>query len=80
MCERFNRTIVERARCLLYDAKFKKFWAEAVHTAVYLKNRTVASGLNQTLPMNFGLAASQMSVIQGCLEAQLWLTSLNKKG
>lgn len=51
MCERFNCTIVERARCLLYDAKFeKKFWAEAVHTAVFLKNRTVASGLNQKTP------------------------------
>ncbi|CAF4918661.1 unnamed protein product [Pieris macdunnoughi] len=54
MCERFNRTIVERARCLLYDTKFKKkFWAEAVHTAVYLKNRrvgTIASGLNQKTP------------------------------
>lgn len=51
MCERFNRTIVEKARCLLYDAKLeKKFWAEAVHTAVYLKNRSIASGLHQKTP------------------------------
>lgn len=51
LCERFNRTVVEKARCLLFDAKLhKRFWAEAVHTAVYLKNRSVASGLNQKTP------------------------------
>ncbi|KAG7307913.1 hypothetical protein JYU34_006528 [Plutella xylostella] len=49
MCERLNRTIVERARCLLFDANMeKKFWAEAVNTAVYLRNRTLASGLQKT--------------------------------
>ncbi|KAJ0169549.1 hypothetical protein K1T71_014734 [Dendrolimus kikuchii] len=51
MCERFNRTIVEKARCLLFDAKLdKNFWAEAVHTAVYLKNRSLATGLPQRTP------------------------------
>lgn len=49
MCERMNRTVVERARCLLFDANMpKKFWAEAVNTAVYLRNRTIASGLTRT--------------------------------
>ncbi|XP_072933025.1 uncharacterized protein [Epargyreus clarus] len=52
LCERFNRTIVERARCLLFEAKLdKSFWAEAVNTAVYLKNRTPASGLDQKTPI-----------------------------
>ncbi|GBP67621.1 Retrovirus-related Pol polyprotein from transposon TNT 1-94 [Eumeta japonica] len=47
LSERYNRTIVEKARCLLYDAKFEKFlWAEAVNTAVYLKNRSPAAGLD----------------------------------
>lgn len=51
LCERFNRTIVEKARCLLFDAKLhKQFWAEAVHTAVYLKNRTPAASLNEKTP------------------------------
>lgn len=51
MSERFNRTIVERARCLLFDAGLdKKFWAEATNTAVYLRNRSVASGLNNKTP------------------------------
>lgn len=45
MSERMNRTIVERAKCLLFDAKLeKKFWAEAVNTTVYLINRAPASG------------------------------------
>jgi transposase InsO family protein len=51
LCERFNRTIVERAKCLLFEAELdKSFWAEAVNTAVYLKNRSPASGLGQMTP------------------------------
>lgn len=38
--ERANRSIVERARSMLEEAKLsKKYWAEAVNTSVYLKNR-----------------------------------------
>ena len=49
LSERSNRTIVERARCLLFEADLeKKFWAEAANTAVYLKNRSIASGLKKT--------------------------------
>lgn len=51
LCERYNRSIVEKARCLLFDAKFeKKLWAEAVHTAVYLKNISPAAGLDRRTP------------------------------
>lgn len=50
LCERNNRSIVEKARCLLYDSKFEKFlWAEAVNTAVYIKNRSPASSLDQNI-------------------------------
>ncbi|CAF4944212.1 unnamed protein product [Pieris macdunnoughi] len=46
-----NRTVVEKARCLLFDAKLgKEFWAEATHTAVYLQNRTVLPSLNDKTP------------------------------
>jgi len=39
--ERANRTIMERVRCMLDDARLsKKYWAFAVSVAVYLKNRT----------------------------------------
>lgn len=50
LCERYNRSIVEKARCLLFDADFdKQLWAEAVNTAVYLKNRSPAAGLDQNV-------------------------------
>lgn len=49
--ERMNRTLVERARCMLFDAGLdKRFWAEAVNTAVYLRNRSPASGLQNMTP------------------------------
>lgn len=51
ICERANRTVVEKARCLLFDAKLeKKFWAEAANTAVYIKNRCVSSTLENKTP------------------------------
>ncbi|XP_022835185.1 uncharacterized protein LOC111362695 [Spodoptera litura] len=50
-CERRNRSIVEKARCLLFDAQLgKDFWTEATNTAVYLQNRIVASGLEGKTP------------------------------
>ncbi|CAH2103986.1 unnamed protein product [Euphydryas editha] len=46
LCERYNRSIVEKARCLLFDAQFQKcLWAEAVNTAVYIINRAPAAGI-----------------------------------
>lgn len=44
--ERYNRTIMERARCLIFDTKIDKcFWNEAVQAAIYLINRTSTSVL-----------------------------------
>lgn len=35
--ERKNKTIMEMARCMLFEKKMpKRFWAEAVNTVVYL--------------------------------------------
>lgn len=46
VAERFNRTIMEKARCLMFDADMDKiFWGEAVRAAVYLINRTETSAL-----------------------------------
>lgn len=40
VAERVNRTLVEMAKCLLFDAKMSKnYWGEAIVTACYLKNR-----------------------------------------
>lgn len=49
--ERQNRTIVERARCLLYGAGLEKcYWGEAVNMAAYLINRTPCANLNNKSP------------------------------
>ena len=49
MSERLNRTLVEKARCMLYDANLgTEFWAEAVSCAMYLRNRSIASGIEKT--------------------------------
>ncbi|CAF4936009.1 unnamed protein product [Pieris macdunnoughi] len=44
--ERMNRTILEKARCLLFDSDFKKdMWGESIMTAIYLINRLPTSTL-----------------------------------
>lgn len=49
LAERGNRTIVERARCMLFEADLPKtFWAEAAATAVYLMNRSPTKGHEMT--------------------------------
>lgn len=49
VAERWNRSIMEKTRCLLHDSGLeKKFWAEAVNCAVYLLNRSPVSGSNVT--------------------------------
>ena len=51
VAERFNRTIAENMRAMLYHAKLpKKFWAEPINTAVYLKNRSPHSYLDGITP------------------------------
>ena len=53
VAERMNRTIVERIRCMLSHAKLPKmFWGEAMHTAVYLINRSPSAPLNGEVPEN----------------------------
>lgn len=49
--ERMNRSIVEKARCLLFQENLeKRFWAEAVNTAIYIRNRSTVSGLGEKTP------------------------------
>lgn len=48
VAERFNRTIIERAKCMIFDANLsKKFWAEAVHMATYIINKTLSGSTNK---------------------------------
>lgn len=44
VAERANRTLTSKAKCLLFDADLPKcYWAEAMHKAAYLVNRSVSS-------------------------------------
>lgn len=49
VAERMNRTLTERAKCMLIEASLpKKYWAEAFHMAAYLTNRTPCGSLRGT--------------------------------
>ncbi|GBP85186.1 Retrovirus-related Pol polyprotein from transposon TNT 1-94 [Eumeta japonica] len=51
LAERMNRTLVERAKCMLFEAKLQKsFWAEAVATAAYVINRSPSRVLAEVTP------------------------------
>ena len=51
VAERLNRTLMEKARPMVAHAGVgKAFWAEAVHTANYLKNRTPMKALGMKTP------------------------------
>jgi len=49
--ERFNRSIMDMARCLMAEAKVKRiFWPECVIAAAYLKNRILANTEEKKTP------------------------------
>uniref|UniRef100_A0A0K8UZ07 Retrovirus-related Pol polyprotein from transposon TNT 1-94 n=1 Tax=Bactrocera latifrons TaxID=174628 RepID=A0A0K8UZ07_BACLA len=51
VAERVNRTIVEMARSLLVHAELEEeLWGEAVHTAVYIRNRAPTKLLKNSTP------------------------------
>lgn len=51
VAERLNRTIIEKARSLLFDANSpKRYWAEAVSTAIYLCNRSPTKAVKGKTP------------------------------
>ncbi|XP_041969254.1 uncharacterized protein LOC121730360 [Aricia agestis] len=51
LAERMNRTLVERAKCMLFEAKLQKhLWAEAVTAAAYVVNRSPSRVLSEVTP------------------------------
>lgn len=49
--ERMNRTLVERAKCMLLNANLpKQYWGEAIHTAAYVVNRSPTKSLSFKTP------------------------------
>ncbi|GBP25731.1 Retrovirus-related Pol polyprotein from transposon TNT 1-94 [Eumeta japonica] len=51
LAERMNRTLMERARCMLINSDLQKsYWAEAVSTAAYITNRCPTRALSYATP------------------------------
>jgi len=49
--ERMNRTLLERAQCMLSNTGLSKcFWAEAVNTTCYLVNRSLSTAIDFKTP------------------------------
>ncbi|GKV29673.1 hypothetical protein SLEP1_g59547 [Rubroshorea leprosula] len=68
--ERMNRTLLERARCMLSNARLSKdFWAEAVNHASYLVNRSPSTAIRLKTPEELWLGSpadySQLRIF-GC--------------
>ncbi|GBP13647.1 Retrovirus-related Pol polyprotein from transposon TNT 1-94 [Eumeta japonica] len=52
LAERMNRTLVERAKCMLFDAQLaKQFWAETLATAANIINKSPTKSINGKTPM-----------------------------
>ena len=51
VAERKNRSLLEASRCLMIESGLPpSFWAEAISTANYIKNRTPSNSLNMETP------------------------------
>ncbi|KAG8480457.1 hypothetical protein CXB51_024633 [Gossypium anomalum] len=51
VCERKNRTVLDMARCLLFESKLpSKFWAEVFNTSVYLLNKLPTVAVKEKTP------------------------------
>lgn len=51
IAKRYNRTIMNLARCLLSDSKLNiKYWPEIIKTAAYLNNRTIINTCENKTP------------------------------
>jgi len=49
--ERYNRSLVEKARSMINESKVsKQFWNEAIRTAAYILNRSPGVNLDLTTP------------------------------
>ena len=70
VAERMNRTLCESGRAMLFHAELSKgFWAEAINTAVYIRNRLITSATGETPYFRcFGEAADVSHLrVFGCM-------------
>ena len=78
--ERFNRTIMAMAQCLLTEANVHKcFWPEIICAATYLKNRTLTNTIERKTPYEIFFISGRMSNIYVCTGVEFLLENWNKK-
>lgn len=71
VAERINRTLLDLTRSILKSACLpQKFWAEAINTAAYIRNRVCHSTINDQIP--FTVWSERVSSVRhlkvyGCL-------------
>uniref|UniRef100_A0A1X7VD77 Integrase catalytic domain-containing protein n=1 Tax=Amphimedon queenslandica TaxID=400682 RepID=A0A1X7VD77_AMPQE len=64
VAERLNCTLVESVRTMLTEANLPQcFWAEALATAVYLKNRSPTVSISNTTPHESYMGRNHLSII-----------------
>ena len=69
--ERMNRTIMEAARSMLCHSKMpQRFWAEAVNTAVYLRNQSPTAALKDKVPFELWCGKKTLCVTSTCIWVQ----------
>ena len=83
VAERFNRTLMESARTMMAQAELPEcYWAEAVATATYLRNRVPTRSLKSTTPYEKWFERKpDLSHIRvfGCM-CYAYIPEVNKKG
>ena len=80
--ERKNRSVMEMARCLLYEKDLpKQFWAEAINTSVYLLNMLPTRVLSGKTPFEewYGFKPS-VNYLKEYLVVCVMLMFQNEKG
>ena len=83
VAERFNRTLMESARTMMAQAELPEcYWAEAVATAAYLRNRVPTRSLKSTTPYEKWFKRKpDLSHIRvfGCM-CYAYIPEVNKRG
>ena len=83
VAERFNRTLMESARAMMAQAGLsERYWAEAVATAAYLRNRVPTRSLKKTTPYEkwYGRKPDLSHIrVFGCM-CYAYIPDTNRKG
>lgn len=81
--ERLNLTLMDMVRCMLTESGLPHtFWAEALNTACYIRNRCLSKSINNEIPYErwsgrkLSKADLEIMKVFGCC---VWATTVNKK-